>query len=115
MIAQDQCLVIARVQLSRHPDTPATYNDEHDQYLIDCEVAPITFVRQNLPEVKIPGLYTYEAAGSSYASSAGTAYMLLEGFYGNTLQDVKFDICDLPASGLQYGGVSFTWPQTSDV
>lgn len=109
MVAQDQRLVIARVRLPRHPDAPVTYSSEHDRYLIDCEVATMKFVRQSLPGIKIPRLYAYEAAGSSYASSAGAPYMLIESFYGNTLQDVKFDICDLPVSGLQKDGISSTY------
>lgn len=98
MVAEDGSLIIARVRLPRHPDTPATFSDEDECYSIDCEVATMAHVRQNLPEVKVPYVYAYEAFGSSMASSVGAAYMLLEGFYGNTLQDIEFDICDLPVS-----------------
>lgn len=98
MVAEDGSLIIARVRLPRHPSLPATCSDEDERYLIDCEVATMNFVRQNLPGVKIPRLYAYEGAASSLAAAAGAAYMLLEGFYGNTLQDIEFDICNLPVS-----------------
>ncbi|MBE3048929.1 hypothetical protein IMZ48_41810 [Candidatus Bathyarchaeota archaeon] len=100
MIAQDDSLVIARVRLPRHPDMPATYGDDDEQYSIDCEVAAMTLVRQKLPGLNIPRLYAYEGVGSDLASSAGAPYMLLEGFDGNTLQDVEFDMCQLPVSAL---------------
>lgn len=60
----------------------------------------MSFVRQKLPRVKVPCVYAYEGIGSDLASSVGAAYMLLEGFYGNTLQDTVFDICDLSVRAL---------------
>ena len=98
MIAEDNSLVIARVRLPRHPDVPATVREEEEAYGISCEVATMEFVRQRLPAIHVPCLYAYEGPGPRLAADAGAVYMLLEGFYGNTLQDVQFDICSLPVS-----------------
>lgn len=57
------------------------------------------FVAQkNLPSVVVPKVYAYEGPGSRRAAAAGATYMLLEGLYGNTLQDVAFDLCNLPVN-----------------
>lgn len=40
-------------------------------------------------------VYVYESMDSQLAVQAGAAYWQLEGFYGNTLQDLEVDICDL--------------------
>ncbi len=98
MVVKDGSLVIARVRLPRHPDTPVTVSKEDEAYAIACEVAAMEFVRQRLPAVSLPRVYAYEGVGSQLAADAGAVYMLLEGFYGNTLQDVQFDICNLPVS-----------------
>jgi hypothetical protein len=98
MVAEDDSLVIASVRLPRHPDVPATVREEDEAYSIACEVATMEFVRQRLSEISVPCLYTYEGPGSQLAADAGAAYMLLEGFYGNTLQDVAFDTCSLSVS-----------------
>ncbi|KAK4130796.1 hypothetical protein BT67DRAFT_452142 [Trichocladium antarcticum] len=98
MIAEDGSLVIARVRLPRHPDVPATVREEDEEYGIACEVATMEFVRQRLSAIPIPCLYAYEGPGSQLAADVGATYMLLEGFYGNTLQDVEFDICNLPVA-----------------
>ncbi|KAJ5711088.1 hypothetical protein N7488_005244 [Penicillium malachiteum] len=74
MVAEDDSLVIARVRLPRHPDTLPT----------------------NLPYLNITEVYAYEGPNSERAIAAGAIYILLEGFYGNTLLDVEFDICSLP-------------------
>ncbi|KAK3384498.1 hypothetical protein B0T24DRAFT_515081 [Lasiosphaeria ovina] len=95
MIAEDGSLVIARVRLPRHPDTPPTISEEDEQYSIACEVATMAFVRQNVPAITLPQIYTYEGPGSQLAADAGAIYMLLEGFYGNTLQDIEPDLCNL--------------------
>lgn len=99
MVAEDASLVIARVRLPRHPDTPPTV-DEEEAYATRCEIATMPFVGQRLPNIAVPSVYAYEAPGSSLAAKAGAAYMLLEGFYGNTLRDVEFDICELSVSTL---------------
>ncbi|CAI6336591.1 unnamed protein product [Periconia digitata] len=56
------------------------------------------FLQNNATTVPTPKLYAYEPPGSQQAVDVGACYMLIEGFYGNTLQDVKFDICDLPTN-----------------
>ncbi|KAI0509158.1 hypothetical protein F5B22DRAFT_617901 [Xylaria bambusicola] len=95
MIAADRSLVIARVRLPRHPNTPMTVIEEDEAYAISCEVATMQFVRQRLSAVSLPCVYAYEGVGSQLATHVGAPYMLLEGFYGNALQDVEFDICNL--------------------
>ncbi|KAJ2989404.1 hypothetical protein NUW58_g3484 [Xylaria curta] len=77
------------------PDIPVTVTAEDEAYTIECEVATMEFIRQRLTAVSLPRVYTYEGVGSQLAAHAGAPYMLLEGFYGNTLQDVEFDICNL--------------------
>jgi len=99
MIAEDGSLVIARVRLPRHPDTLPTMSEEDEQYSIACEVATMAFVRQNVPAITLPQVYAYEGPGSKLAADAGAVYMLLEGFYGNTLQDVEPDLCSLSVGG----------------
>ena len=98
MIAEDDTLIIARVRLPRHPDLHPTVNEEDQQYSIACEVATMEFVRQKLPSVVLPQVHAYEGPGSQRATDAGAIYMLIEGFYGNTLQDVAPDLCSLPVS-----------------
>lgn len=98
MVAQDKSIVIARVRLPRHPDIPATVSEEDVAYSIGCEVAAMEFARLRLNAVSLPRVYAYEGMGSQQAAIVGAPYMLIEGFYGNTLQDVEFDICDLLVS-----------------
>ena len=98
MVTEDGSLVIARVRLPRHPDTPSTVNKEDEAYVIKCEAATMQFVRQRLSAISIPDVYAYEPAGSPLAAKAGAAYMLLEGFYANTLHSTEFNICNLPVS-----------------
>jgi len=98
MVADDGSLVIARVRLPRHPGTPATISKEDELYSITCEVATMNFVRQKVPSVRVPNVYAYEVPGSPVAAEVGAVYMLLEGFHGNTLQDIQFDMCQLPVS-----------------
>lgn len=98
MVAEDGSLVIARVRLPRYPNTLPTVSED-EFYAISCEVPTMRFVGQkNLPPVVVPKVYAYEGPGSRRAAAAGAMYMLLEGFYGNTLQDVAFDLCSLPVS-----------------
>ncbi|CRK32678.1 hypothetical protein BN1723_016301 [Verticillium longisporum] len=98
MIAEDASLVIARVRLPRHPDILSTVTEEDENYSIACEVSTMQFVAQNLPAVVVPKVYAYEGSGSQLATDAGAIYMLLEGFYGNTLQDIALDLCILPVA-----------------
>lgn len=98
MVAEDDSLVIARVRLPRHPDTLPTVSEEDEFYAIACEVPTMRFVSHNLPSVVVPKVYAYEGPGSQLAAAAGAMYMLLEGFYGNTLQDIAPDLCSLPVN-----------------
>jgi hypothetical protein len=98
MVVEDGSLVIARVRLPCHPDVPVTISDEDEAYATACEVATMEFVRQKVHAVSLPYVYAYEELGSQRAVDAGATYMLLEGFYGNNLQNVEFDICNLEAS-----------------
>ena len=43
------------------------------------------FLWANVRTVPVPELYAYEAPGSAWAIKAGATYMLIEGFYGNSL------------------------------
>jgi hypothetical protein len=98
MIAEDSSLIIARVRLPLHPDYLQTVSEEDEQYSTQCEIATMGFVRQKLPSVPLPRVYAYEGPGSQFAADAGATYMLIEGFYGNTLQDVIPNLCSLPVS-----------------
>jgi len=95
-ILDDHSLVIARVRLPQHPDSNENTTEDSELYAIQCEVATMEFLQNNATTVPAPKLYTYEPPGSQQAFAVGACYMLIEGFYGNTLQDVEFDICDLP-------------------
>lgn len=66
MVAEDGSLVIARVRLPRHPDTPPTVSEEDEQYSIAYEIATMTFVRQNVPAITLPRIYAYRAMGPSW-------------------------------------------------
>jgi len=96
LLAADGRLIIARVRLPRHPDSTDGANEHSELYSIECEVATMKFFHENVTGVPFPRLYAYEAPGSQRAAIVGAAYMLIEGFYGNTLQDVQFNICELP-------------------
>ncbi|KAL7960498.1 hypothetical protein V8C34DRAFT_276523 [Trichoderma compactum] len=98
MVAQDKSIVIARVRLPPHPDFPATVSEEDAAYAIGCEGAAMEFIRLRLNAVSLPRVYACEGVESRQATIAGAPYMLIEGFYGNTLQDVEFNSCDLPIS-----------------
>lgn len=107
-ILDDHSLVIARVRLPQHPDSNENTTEDSELYAIQCEVATMEFLQNNATTVPAPKLYTYEPPGSRQALAVGACYMLIEGFYGNTLQDVEFDICDLPVrfnSPLRYYSV----------
>ncbi|KAF2805991.1 uncharacterized protein BDZ99DRAFT_466286 [Mytilinidion resinicola] len=95
-ILSDESLIIARVRLPRHPESNDDVNEESELYAIECEVATMRFVQGKATSVPSPCLYAYAGPGSQQAAKVGACFMLIEGFYGNTLQDVKFDICDLP-------------------
>ncbi|KAF4970792.1 hypothetical protein FZEAL_9972, partial [Fusarium zealandicum] len=113
MIAEDGSLIIARVRLPRHPDTLPTVSEADELYSIACEVSTMRFVRQKLPAVVVPRVYAYEGPGSRRATDAGAIYMLLEGFYGNTLHDVVQDLCNLPVAKQEQIMAQWTTVQAS--
>jgi hypothetical protein len=96
LVAPDDRLLVARVRLPKHPESYASDADE--EYLIQCEVATMEFLRSNVRTVPMPTLYAYEAPGTARAINAGAPYMLIEGFYGNSLQDVDHGFYNLPVS-----------------
>lgn len=97
MVVQDSDLiVIARVRLPRHPATPDTLSEESELNSIECEVETMRYIKHRLPSVPVPEVYAYAGPSSKHAKDAGAIYMLLQGFYGNTLQDVEFDMTCLP-------------------
>ncbi|KAH7230078.1 uncharacterized protein BKA55DRAFT_545394 [Fusarium redolens] len=113
LIAEDGSLVIARVRLPRHPLALSSVSEEDEQYAIACEISTMHFVKQRLPKLAVPCVYAYEGPGSQLALDAGAAYMLIEGFYGNTLQDVVPDLCSLSASKLEHVMAQWTTIQSS--
>lgn len=96
LVAADGRLIIARGWLPRHPDSPNSVNDDSEQYSIRCEVATMEFLHENVTDIPFPKLYVYEGPGSQKAADVGASYMLIEGFYGNSMQDVQLNICELP-------------------
>jgi hypothetical protein len=102
LLAVDGRLIIARVRLPRHPDSTDSAIEHSELYSIECEVAQMKFLHENVTGVPFPKLYAYEGPGSRRAANVGAAYMLIEGFYGNTMQDVQFDICELPVRPSSY-------------
>ncbi|KAJ8127251.1 hypothetical protein O1611_g6386 [Lasiodiplodia mahajangana] len=83
------------------------------------------FLRANVRTVPLPKLYAYEAPGSVRAINAGATYMLIEGFYGNSLQDIEHSIYNLPVStqehvfaqwtSFQAELAAFTFPQIGSI
>jgi hypothetical protein len=102
LLAVDGRLIIARVRLPRHPNSTDSANEHSELYSIECEVAQMKFLHENVTGVPFPKLYAYEGLGSQRAANVGAAYMLIEGFYGNTMQDVQFNICELPVRPSSY-------------
>jgi hypothetical protein len=100
IVAGKRRLVIARVRLPRHPDLPATVTEEDEAYAMLCECCVMEFVREEFPSFSFPTarLYGFAGPGSEGAAEVGAPYMLIEGFCGNSLQDVEPDICNLPVS-----------------
>ncbi|KND91973.1 hypothetical protein TOPH_03289 [Tolypocladium ophioglossoides CBS 100239] len=96
LVAPDSRLIIARVRLPKHPNSSASDADE--EYLIQCEAATMKFVQANVATIPVPTLYACEMPGSPRAAEAGAAYILIEGFYGNAVQDINHSIYDLPNS-----------------
>lgn len=108
LLAGDGRLIIARVRLPRLPDSTDSANEHSELYSIECEVATMKFFHENVTGVPFPRLYAYEGPGSQRAANVGAVYMLIEGFYGNTMQDVQFNICELPVRPSSYSSrISF--------
>ncbi|KAF7879575.1 hypothetical protein EAF04_000770 [Stromatinia cepivora] len=112
--ASDGRIVIARVRLPRHPDSNDGVDEHSELYSIKCEVETMRFLHECVTGVPFPRLLAYEGPGSQIAANVGAAYMLIEGFYGNTLQDVQFNICELPTS-VQAELATFTFPQIGSI
>lgn len=93
LTAEDGALLIARVRLPPHPDTIQAAGEA---YTMECEAATMRFVSDSNLRLPSPKLFAFEDRASAWASQVGAPYMLIEGLYGNTLQDVEFDICNLP-------------------
>ncbi|KFZ14755.1 hypothetical protein V501_03062 [Pseudogymnoascus sp. VKM F-4519 (FW-2642)] len=102
LVAADGRLIIARVRLPRHPDSAKRVNDDSELYSIQCEVATMEFLHENVTSVSLPKLYAFEGPDSQWAADVGAIYMLIEGFYGNSLQDVQFNVCELSDSTLEH-------------
>ncbi|KAF5020423.1 hypothetical protein F66182_7550 [Fusarium sp. NRRL 66182] len=113
IIAEDGSLVIARVRLPRHPVTPPNISEKDEEYAIMCEIATMRLVRQRLPRLALPLVYAYEGPGSQLAIDAGAAYMLIEGFYGNTLQDVVPNLFNLSLLEQEHVMAQWTMIQSS--
>ncbi|KFY94495.1 hypothetical protein V500_03236 [Pseudogymnoascus sp. VKM F-4518 (FW-2643)] len=96
LVAADGRLIIARLRLPRHPDSAGRTNDDSELYSIQCEVATMEILHENVTGIPFPKLYAFGGPGSQSAAEVGAVYMLIEGFYGNSLQDVQFNICELP-------------------
>lgn len=96
LVDADGTLLIARVRLPRHPDSNDRVDEKSELYAIECEVATMEFLGESIEGVPFPRLHAYEGPSSQRAADVGATYMLIEGFFGNTLQDVQFDICVLP-------------------
>lgn len=97
MAAKNGSPIITRVRLARHPNAFLTVDEEEEQYTVKCEVSTMNFIKQRLPHVVVPFVYAHEGPGSQRACDISAPYMLIEGFRGNTLQDMVSDLCSLPA------------------
>lgn len=101
LVGQDSdLLVIARVRLPKHPDIPAPLDQRAELRSVKCEVETMRYIKNQIPTLVIPEVYAYAESSSKEAEEAGAVYMLIQGFYGNTLQDVEFDMTHLPVRNL---------------
>ncbi|XEV01762.1 hypothetical protein FSHL1_007049 [Fusarium sambucinum] len=90
LVAEDDSLIIARVRLPRHPTVSSNVTEEDEQYQIQCELATMRYVAQKIPQLKVPSIYAYEGPESQRALDVGAPYMLIQGFYGNSLNDLVY-------------------------
>lgn len=100
LVGADGQLIIARVRLPTHPDCAERVNDDSELYSIRCEVATMKFLHESDTNVPFSELHAFEGPESKRAADVGAIYMLIKGFYGNSLQDVQFNICELPVRTL---------------
>lgn len=96
LVGQDSgLLVIARVRLPRHPQILEAVTEQDELESIKCEVETMGFVKAQVPQLGVPTVHAFAGPATKEAEEAGAMYMLIEGFYGNTLQDVAFDFTQL--------------------
>ncbi|KAF0643397.1 hypothetical protein FPSE5266_03731 [Fusarium pseudograminearum] len=116
LLVADRGLIIARVRLPQHPTTP-TLTEEDESYAAKCEIATMRFVKQRLPGLIVPDVYTYQGPGSPGALQVGAPYMLIEGFYGTSLEHVVYgddgstNFNNLSASEQEHVIAQWTWVQ----
>lgn len=96
LVGEDGSLVIARVRLPPHPDSSENTGKKARPFSAASEVETMRYVKANVASVPVPDVYAYAGPGSKEAAEAGAVYMLIEGFFGNTLLDTEFSIMDLP-------------------
>lgn len=96
MIAQKSgMLVIARVRLPKHPNGPDTLDEQTELNNLKYEIETMKYIKDRLPQLAIPEVYTYAGPSTKHAEDAGAPYMLIQGFYGDTLHDIEFDMTNL--------------------
>ncbi|KAK3186783.1 hypothetical protein K4F52_004529 [Lecanicillium sp. MT-2017a] len=111
MVTADHTIIIARFRLPRRAASSATVSVEDEAYAMICEVETMKFVGLKLPSIPIPAVYACALPRSELATAAGAAYMLLEGFHGNTLQDVGGNLCNLEVRTQEHNMSQWTWMQ----
>jgi hypothetical protein len=86
-------------------------------YSIQYEVTQMKFLHENVTGVPFPKLYAYEGPGSQRAVNVSAPpYILIKGFYGNTIQDMQFNICELPVRPSSYSSrIIFPNPAGADL
>jgi len=97
LVAASGRLIIARVRIPTHQRRNLAIDEQAEFYSIECEVATMKFLQDNNGKFSLPfpKLYAYENPKSKRTAEVGVPYMLVEGFYGNTLQDMEVDVCKL--------------------
>ncbi|KAK0714722.1 hypothetical protein B0H67DRAFT_490749 [Lasiosphaeris hirsuta] len=111
LVAPDrESFIIARLQVSQDPEGTS---DLSNSYAIECEVATMAYVRDNVEGVTVPKVYAYEGPGSAGAAKVGAVYMLIEGFFGNTAADVELQLYNLPIATQQHFIAQWTSIQAS--
>ncbi|KAL7816781.1 hypothetical protein V8C44DRAFT_263466 [Trichoderma aethiopicum] len=108
--SSDDSFLIARIRLPQHPENK--HSDDEEEYLMQCEVATMAFLVETIKSIPMPKLYAYEPPSSTRAADVGAAYMLIQGFYGNTLQDVNLNIYNLPITTQEHIYAQWTSFQT---